>query len=87
MDSDLLLIPGETCWRVERADQLACILDGAGYFYQGKPALLRAPRRVPLIGRAFDTRTPFARRGKPPPGPKPPGPFPRWLGPVRPTMD
>jgi hypothetical protein len=24
-----LLIPGQTCWRVERADQFACIIEAA----------------------------------------------------------
>ena len=45
MGSDGLLVPGETCWRVERADQFAYIIDGADYFRHCKAALLRAERR------------------------------------------
>lgn len=87
MDSDRLLIPGETCWRVERADQLACIVDGADYFYQIKAALLQAQRRVMLIGWDFDTRTTFERGGKTLPGPNQLGTFLRWLVRVRPNLD
>jgi hypothetical protein len=31
-----LLIPGQTCWRVERADQFACIIDAADYFHHSR---------------------------------------------------
>jgi hypothetical protein len=34
-----LLIPGQTCWRVERADQFACIIDAADYFHHSKAAI------------------------------------------------
>ena len=87
MDGDGLLIPGETCWRVERADQLACIVDGADYFYHVKAALLRSQRRVLLIGWDFDTRTSFERGGKTLPGPNQLGTFLRWLVRVRPNLD
>ena len=29
---DRLLTPGQTCWRVQRADQFACVIDAADYF-------------------------------------------------------
>lgn len=87
MSSDRLLTPGETCWRVERADQLACIIDGADYFYQCKAALLQAQRRVLLIGWDFDTRMTFERGGKTLPGPNQLGTFLRWLVRVRPNLD
>ncbi|RBY90230.1 phospholipase [Blastococcus sp. TBT05-19] len=51
-----LLIPGETCWRIERADSFAIFVDAAGYFATLKQAVLRAERRVLFIGWDFDPR-------------------------------
>lgn len=39
---DRLLTPDQTCWRVARADQFACVIDAAEYFKQVKAAMLRA---------------------------------------------
>jgi hypothetical protein len=50
MGDDRLLIPGETCWRVARADQFAHIIDAADYFRYAKAAMLRAQQRIMLIG-------------------------------------
>ncbi|MGY1812658.1 phospholipase D-like domain-containing protein [Blastococcus sp. SYSU D00820] len=54
--ADRLLVPGETCWRVERADRFAVFVDAADYFATLKRALLGARRRVLLIGWDFDPR-------------------------------
>ena len=51
-----LLEPGRTCWRVEPADRFACLVDGADYFRHAKAAMLRARRRILLVGWDFDTR-------------------------------
>ncbi|MFP5372729.1 MAG: phospholipase, partial [Actinomycetes bacterium] len=51
-----LLIPGETCWRIERATRFAIFVDAAGYFATLKRAVLRAERRVLFIGWDFDPR-------------------------------
>ena len=51
-----LLVPGETCWRIERADQHAVFVDAADYFAVLKGAVLRARRRVLFIGWDFDPR-------------------------------
>ena len=53
---DALLRPGATCWRVERADRLALIVDGAGYFRHLRDALKNARRAVYLVGWDFDLR-------------------------------
>ena len=53
---DRLLVPGETCWRIERADRYAVFVDAADYFAALKKALLGARRRVLLIGWDFDPR-------------------------------
>jgi hypothetical protein len=36
---DRLLTPGQTCWRVVRANQFACIVDAADYFRHAKAAM------------------------------------------------
>jgi phosphatidylserine/phosphatidylglycerophosphate/cardiolipin synthase-like enzyme len=51
-----LLIPGETCWRIERADQHAVFVDAADYFAALRGAVLGAQRRVLFIGWDFDPR-------------------------------
>nr|WP_204332504.1 phospholipase D-like domain-containing protein [Geodermatophilus sabuli] len=51
-----MLVAGETCWRVERADQHAVFIDAADYFAALKGAVLRAQRRVLFIGWDFDPR-------------------------------
>ncbi len=54
--TDALLRPGETCWRVVRADRAALIVDAADYFVHLRTALTRADRTVYLIGWDFDLR-------------------------------
>lgn len=49
-----LLEPGRNCWRVERADRLGLIVDGADYFAALRQALIAARRQVILIGWDFD---------------------------------
>ncbi|WP_246080358.1 phospholipase D-like domain-containing protein [Modestobacter altitudinis] len=51
-----LLVPGATCWRIERATRFAVFVDAAGYFAALKHAVLRAERRVLFIGWDFDPR-------------------------------
>ena len=87
MPDDRVLITGQTCWRVERADQLACIIDAADYFRHVKAAMLRAKHRIILIGWDFDARTAFERGGKALPGPNQVGAFLYWLLRRRPTLE
>jgi phosphatidylserine/phosphatidylglycerophosphate/cardiolipin synthase-like enzyme len=87
MDDGRLLAPGRTCWRVERADQFACIIDAADYFYFAKAAMLRAKRQIILIGWDFDTRVTFERGGKTLHASNQLGPFLRWLVRVRPELE
>ena len=61
MHDDRLLTPGQTCWRMARADQFACIIDAADYFKHVKAAMLRARHRIMLIGWDFDARMTFER--------------------------
>jgi phosphatidylserine/phosphatidylglycerophosphate/cardiolipin synthase-like enzyme len=54
--NDALLVPGSTCWRIERATQHAVFVDAADYFATLKRAVLGAQRRVLFIGWDFDPR-------------------------------
>ncbi|HZC51872.1 MAG TPA: phospholipase D-like domain-containing protein [Mycobacterium sp.] len=76
---DRLLAPGQTCWRIARADQFACIIDGADYFKHVKAAMLRAHHRIILAGWDFDARTTFERGAKTLPGPNQLGAFLYWM--------
>jgi phosphatidylserine/phosphatidylglycerophosphate/cardiolipin synthase-like enzyme len=51
-----LLVPGSTCWQIERATQQAVFVDAADYFATLKRAVLGAQRRVLFIGWDFDPR-------------------------------
>jgi phosphatidylserine/phosphatidylglycerophosphate/cardiolipin synthase-like enzyme len=55
----LLLEPGETCWRRERADRAALLIDMADYFAAAKEAMQAATRSVHLLNWAFEPQTLF----------------------------
>lgn len=67
--TDSLFVPGQTCWRVDHADRYACIVDAADYFRHAKSAMLRARRRIIMIGWDFDLRIKLQPDGKTLPGP------------------
>ena len=87
MPDDRLLTPGETCWRVARADQFACVIDAADYFRHAKAAMLRGQHRIMLIGWDLDARTTFERGAKELPGPNQLGAFLYWMLWKRPTLE
>jgi phosphatidylserine/phosphatidylglycerophosphate/cardiolipin synthase-like enzyme len=87
VSDDRLLTPGQTCWRVARADQFACIIDAADYFYQVKSAMLRAQHRIMLIAWDLDARMSFERGAKTLPGPNQLGAFLYWMLWKRPTLE
>lgn len=70
---------GTTAWRVERAEQLVRIVDGADYFVAAKAAMLAARRTIMLIGWDFDTRVEFEPNGATMEGPNALGDFLEWL--------
>jgi phosphatidylserine/phosphatidylglycerophosphate/cardiolipin synthase-like enzyme len=84
---DRLLTPGQTCWRVARADQFACIIDAADYFKHVKAAMLRAQHRILLIGWDFDARMTFERGAKTLPGPNQLAAFLYWMLRKRPALE
>ncbi|QIK77867.1 phospholipase [Sphingomonas piscis] len=54
--SSPLLHPGRNCWRVERAERAALVVDAADYFHHVRKAMLQAKKQILLIGWDFDTR-------------------------------
>lgn len=52
-----VLIPGETCWRRERAARAAFLIDTEAYFTAAFEAMIRAERSIHLLGWGFDPRT------------------------------
>jgi phosphatidylserine/phosphatidylglycerophosphate/cardiolipin synthase-like enzyme len=54
---------GETCWRVERADRVAFLVDNEAYYAALFDALHLARRSIWVLGWAFDPRTRLAPDG------------------------
>lgn len=52
-----VLVPGETCWRIEHADRATVLVDGAAYFAALRSAIIAAERRVVIVGWDVDSRT------------------------------
>lgn len=57
--SERLLRPGSTCWRLERTDRMALLVDGAAYFPAMKAAMREARHSILLLGWDFDSRVPL----------------------------
>lgn len=55
--SESLLNPGQNCWRVEKADRLAVLMENAAYFDALRSALSKARRSIVILGWQFDPRT------------------------------
>jgi len=48
--------PGRNCWRIERAERLAFLVDGEEYFGAVRAALRRARRSILILGWDIDSR-------------------------------
>ena len=87
MASDPLLVPGATCWPIERAERFALIVDAADYYRHAKQAILNAQRSVMLIGWDFDSRIELEPEGATLEGPNRLGPFLSWIADRRPEVE
>jgi phosphatidylserine/phosphatidylglycerophosphate/cardiolipin synthase-like enzyme len=47
---------GRNCWRIERADRFAVIVDAADYFRFARAAMLAAREQITIVGWDFDPR-------------------------------
>ena len=84
----MLLKPGETCWRVERAQRVRVLIDMQAYFSALKCSMQKAQHSLLLLGWAFDPLTCL----EPDPDGSGPvkdeaGPFIRNLGVEKPDLD
>jgi phosphatidylserine/phosphatidylglycerophosphate/cardiolipin synthase-like enzyme len=70
---------GKECWRVERAEQMAVIVDAEKYFRTARVAMMGAKRRILLIGWDFDARIELEPGVDRPGEPKKLGDFMLWL--------
>lgn len=57
IDAGALLVPGDTCWRIERADRVAILMENGSYFEALASSLAKARRSVVVLGWQFDPRT------------------------------
>ncbi len=77
---------GRNCWRVERANRAAVIVDAADYYRFALRAMLKAKSHILLIGWDVDTRVSLAD-DKPPCGaPVTLGPLLTWLSRHKPEL-
>ena len=77
---------GKNCWRIERANRAAMIVDAAGYFHCALRAMLKAKQQIILIGWDFDTRIILDREPPEPGVPLPVGKLFSWLAKRRPDL-
>ena len=85
--TDPVLVTGQNCWRIERADRFAVLIDAEDYFRAAKAAMLQAHKRIMLIGWDFDTRIELEPRSRTLRGPNQVGRFLRWLTRERPELE
>ncbi|MET0370846.1 MAG: phospholipase D-like domain-containing protein [Sphingobium sp.] len=80
--------PGDTCWRIERASQASVIVDADAYFRHARAAMMKAKRRIMLIGWDFDARISLVREDEVKDGaPATIGDYIRWLVDRRPELE
>ena len=56
-----LLRPEENCWRIARADQAACLIDGQAYFAAVRQAILQAEHSIFILGWDINSRFALVR--------------------------
>ena len=61
MSRSPVLKPGANCWRVERADRVAFLVDGADYFHAFREAVKQARRSVLIMAWDIDSRVKLVR--------------------------
>ena len=72
------LSPGNNCWRIETAHRATVIVDAAEYFRFARAAMLKAQKRIMLVGWDFDARIEL-RGVEHDGGPTTVGEFMKWL--------
>ena len=65
MRESAILKPGDTCWRIEHADRVSLLVDGAEYFHAFRETAKNARRSVLIIGWDIDGRFELEREHTP----------------------
>ena len=81
-----LLVPGRTCWRVERAERVGVIVDAEDYFAHAKAAMRQARRSIYLTAWDFDARIRLTPQMRRPRRPDKLGNLLSWLAATRPDL-
>lgn len=82
-----VLDPEWNCWRIERAERAAVVIDAADYFRIARQAMLNARYQIILIGWDFDTRIKLDRGRSLPGVPNSLGEFVHWLASEKVELD
>lgn len=82
-----MLREGDNCWKIGRAERMSVIVDADDYFRLARDALLKAERRIMLIGWDFDARIHLTDAERLPGEPEQVGDFLYWLAERRPALD
>jgi phospholipase D1/2 len=82
----LQLEPGRNCWRIERANRAALVVDAADYFRLAREAMLKARSQILLMGWDLDTRIELIAEQADGEAPIHLGPFIAWLAKHRPDL-
>lgn len=89
--ADSLLKPGDTCWRIDRADRVSFLVDGADYFAAVKAAMNSAKQSIWLLAWVFDPLTRFepdrVERSRDPRNPDRLGQMLRRISALNPALD
>jgi phospholipase D1/2 len=65
MTEPAILKPGDNCWRIEHADRVRFLVDGADYFRAFRKTARNARHSILLVGWDFDSRFELEREGSP----------------------
>lgn len=87
MSSQPLLNPSENCWRIERADEFALLIDADCYFAAARAAMKAAKRSIFLVGWDFDARITLGHPDVDDEGPRGVGDFLLWLAKRNPDLE
>lgn len=82
-----VLRPGDTCWRIEKAERLSVIIDAADYFLALREVMQRAQHNIFMIGWEFDMRIDLDPRKVEEDVPHRLGKFLSWLISCRPDLN
>lgn len=82
-----ILVAGETCWQLQKADRVAVIVDADKFFKHARNAMLQAKRSIMLVGWDFDTRIELTHDDHDDEGPVKVGPLLDWLAKRNPDLE